>query len=86
MPVKSRICRKRGRVRKVKSSWKSAGHPSLWRRIADGKDEPYKQYSPCACQPSCGKQCPCLQTGTCCEKYCGYSTSISVSFNGVESI
>ncbi|KAG6432706.1 hypothetical protein SASPL_104291 [Salvia splendens] len=72
MPVKSRICRKRGRVRKVKSSWKSAGHPSLWRRIADGKDLPCKQYSPCSCQPTCGKQCPCLQNGTCCEKYCGY--------------
>ncbi|GFQ01559.1 histone-lysine n-methyltransferase eza1 [Phtheirospermum japonicum] len=40
MSAKSRICRKRGRVRKVKSSWKSAGHPSLWRRIADGKDQP----------------------------------------------
>ncbi|KAL6505078.1 hypothetical protein OROGR_024895 [Orobanche gracilis] len=71
MPAKLRICRKRGRVRKVKSSWKSAGHPSLWRRIADGKDLPCKQYAPCGCQPVCGKDCPCLQNGTCCEKYCG---------------
>ncbi|KZV39929.1 histone-lysine N-methyltransferase EZA1-like [Dorcoceras hygrometricum] len=70
LPVKTRICRKRGRARKVKSSWKSAGHPSLWRRIAEGKDEPYKQYVPCGCQSLCGKQCPCLQIGTCCEKYC----------------
>ncbi|GER44359.1 ATP-dependent Clp protease proteolytic subunit [Striga asiatica] len=42
-PVKSRMCRKRGRVRKVKSSWKSAGHPSLWKRTADGKDLPCAQ-------------------------------------------
>ncbi|EYU46811.1 hypothetical protein MIMGU_mgv1a002769mg [Erythranthe guttata] len=82
MPVKSRICRKRGRVRKVKSSWKSAGHPSLWRRVVDGKDEPYKQYSPCACHPLCGKDCPCLQKGTCCEKYCGCSKSCKNRFRG----
>ncbi|KAL6525906.1 hypothetical protein OROMI_030301 [Orobanche minor] len=71
MPAKLRICRKRSRMRKVKSSWKSAGHPSLWRRVADGKDLPCKQYAPCGCQPVCGKDCPCLQKGTCCEKYCG---------------
>ncbi|KAI3449392.1 hypothetical protein Pfo_006057 [Paulownia fortunei] len=82
MPVKSRMCRKRGRVRKVKSSWKSAGHPSLWRRIADGKDQPCKQYAPCGCQPLCGKQCPCLQNGTCCEKYCGCSKSCKNRFRG----
>ncbi|XP_051141801.1 histone-lysine N-methyltransferase EZA1 isoform X2 [Andrographis paniculata] len=82
MPVKSRICRKRGRVRKVKSSWKSAGHPSLWRRIAEGKDLPYKQYTPCGCQSLCGKQCPCLQNGTCCEKYCGCSKACKNRFRG----
>ncbi|PIN08395.1 Transcriptional repressor EZH1 [Handroanthus impetiginosus] len=82
IPVKSRICRKRGRVRKVKSSWKSAGHPSLWRRIADGKDLPCKQYVPCGCQPVCGKQCPCLQNGTCCEKYCGCSKSCKNRLRG----
>ncbi|KAL3652924.1 hypothetical protein CASFOL_002605 [Castilleja foliolosa] len=81
-PGKSRICRKRGRVRKVKSSWKSAGHPSLWRRIADGKDQPCKQYTPCGCQPVCGKECPCLQNGTCCEKYCGCSKSCKNLFRG----
>ncbi|KAG8370604.1 hypothetical protein BUALT_Bualt13G0000700 [Buddleja alternifolia] len=68
MGVKSRVCRKRGRARKVKSSWKSAGHPSLWRRIADGKDQPFKQYAPCICQSACGKQCPCLLNGTCCAR------------------
>ncbi|KAL1558350.1 [histone H3]-lysine(4) N-trimethyltransferase [Salvia divinorum] len=84
MSAKSRICRKRGRVRmgKVKSSWKSAGHPSLWRRVADGNELPYKQYSPCICQPMCGKQCPCLQNGTCCEKYCGCSKSCKNRFRG----
>ncbi|XP_073022642.1 histone-lysine N-methyltransferase EZA1 isoform X1 [Primulina eburnea] len=81
-PVKTRICRKRGRARKVKSSWKSAGHPSLWRRIAEGKDEPYKQFVPCGCQSLCGKQCPCLQIGTCCEKYCGCSKGCKNRFRG----
>ncbi|KAL8527215.1 hypothetical protein ACS0TY_005189 [Phlomoides rotata] len=82
IPVKSKIFRKRGRVRKVKSSWKSAGHPSLWRRVADGKDLPCKQYSPCGCQTSCGKQCPCLQNGNCCEKYCGCSKNCKNRFRG----
>ncbi|KAL0457574.1 UNVERIFIED_CONTAM: Histone-lysine N-methyltransferase EZA1 [Sesamum latifolium] len=82
MLVKSRVCRKRGRARKVKSSWKSAGHPSLWRRIADGKDQPCKQYTPCGCQSLCGKQCPCLKNGTCCEKYCGCSKSCKNRFRG----
>ncbi|KAG6399829.1 hypothetical protein SASPL_141314 [Salvia splendens] len=59
MAAKSRISRKRGRVRTVSP-------------CGEGKDIPYKQYSPCMCQPTCGKQCPCLQNGTCCEKYCGY--------------
>ncbi|XP_011082416.1 histone-lysine N-methyltransferase EZA1 isoform X1 [Sesamum indicum] len=82
MLVKSRVCRKRGRARKVKSSWKSAGHPSLWRRIADGKDQPCKQYTPCGCQSLCGKQCPCLKNGTCCEKYCGCSKGCKNRFRG----
>ncbi|KAL2535235.1 Histone-lysine N-methyltransferase EZA1 [Forsythia ovata] len=82
MPVRSRIYRKRGRVRKLKPSWKSAGHPSLWRRIADGKDQPYKQYTPCGCQSMCGKECPCQLNGTCCEKYCGCSKSCKNRFRG----
>ncbi|XP_022855809.1 histone-lysine N-methyltransferase EZA1-like isoform X1 [Olea europaea var. sylvestris] len=82
MPVRPRIYRKRGRMRKLKPSWKSAGHPSLWRRIADGKDQPYKQYTPCGCQSMCGKECPCQQNGTCCEKYCGCSKSCKNRFRG----
>ncbi|XP_022898110.1 histone-lysine N-methyltransferase EZA1-like isoform X3 [Olea europaea var. sylvestris] len=82
MPVRSRVYRKRGRTRKLKPSWKSAGHPSLWRRIADGKYQPYKQYTPCGCQSMCGKECPCQQNGTCCEKYCGCSKSCKNRFRG----
>ncbi|KAL3849671.1 hypothetical protein ACJIZ3_011553 [Penstemon smallii] len=82
MSVKSKICRKRGKARKVKSSWKSAGHPSLWRRIADGKDRSCIQYIPCRCQPFCGKDCSCLQSGNCCEKYCGCSKSCKNRFRG----
>ncbi|KAH9786787.1 Histone-lysine N-methyltransferase EZA1 [Citrus sinensis] len=36
MPARPRLLRRRGRARKLKYSWKSAGHPSIWKRIADG--------------------------------------------------
>ncbi|XP_024450558.1 histone-lysine N-methyltransferase EZA1 isoform X6 [Populus trichocarpa] len=80
MPTRSRLLRRRGRARKLKYSWKSAGHPSFWKRIADGKNQSCKQFTPCGCQSMCGKQCPCLHNGTCCEKYCGY---VDVSFHKV---
>ncbi|XP_031100581.1 histone-lysine N-methyltransferase EZA1 [Ipomoea triloba] len=82
MPGRSRLLRRRGRTRKLKYSSKSAGHPSMWRRIADGKNQSCKQYTPCGCQFMCGKQCPCLQNSTCCEKYCGCSKSCKNRFRG----
>ena len=74
MPSRSRLLRKRGKTRKFKYSWKSTGHPSIWKRIADGKNQSCKQYTPCGCQSMCGKECTCVNGGTCCEKYCGYFT------------
>ncbi|XP_047965913.1 histone-lysine N-methyltransferase EZ3-like [Salvia hispanica] len=82
MPGKSRISRKRGRVRKGKVKSSRKYRQSLWRMIVEGKDIPYKQYSPCICQPTCGKQCPCLQNGACCEKYCGCSKRCKNRFRG----
>ncbi|KAA8549082.1 hypothetical protein F0562_000766 [Nyssa sinensis] len=82
IPARSRLLRRRGRTRKLKYSWKSAGHPSIWKRIADGKNQSCKQYTPCGCQSMCGKQCPCLHNGTCCEKYCGCSKSCKNRFRG----
>ncbi|KAL9430600.1 hypothetical protein AB3S75_025903 [Citrus x aurantiifolia] len=82
MPARPRLLRRRGRARKLKYSWKSAGHPSIWKRIADGKNQSCKQYTPCGCQSMCGKQCPCLHNGTCCEKYCGCSKSCKNRFRG----
>ncbi|KAK9281807.1 hypothetical protein L1049_004713 [Liquidambar formosana] len=82
MPTRTRLFRRRGRTRKLKYSWKSAGHPSIWKRIADGKNQSCKQYTPCGCQSMCGKQCPCLHNGTCCEKYCGCSKSCKNRFRG----
>ncbi|KAK4273280.1 hypothetical protein QN277_021714 [Acacia crassicarpa] len=82
MPTRARLIRKRGKTRKFKYSWKSAGHPSIWKRIADGKNQSCKQYTPCGCQSMCGKQCPCLHNGTCCEKYCGCSKSCKNRFRG----
>ncbi|XP_042516124.1 histone-lysine N-methyltransferase EZA1 isoform X2 [Macadamia integrifolia] len=82
VPTRSRLFRRRGRARKLKYTWKSVGHPSIRKRIADGKNQSCKQYTPCACQPLCGKQCPCLHNGTCCEKYCGCSKSCKNRFRG----
>ncbi|PWA64495.1 SET domain-containing protein [Artemisia annua] len=80
--ARSRLLRKKGRAKKLKYSWKSAGHPSMWRRIADGKNQSCKQYIPCECKPMCGKECPCLDNATCCEKYCGCSKSCKNRFRG----
>ncbi|XVF80679.1 hypothetical protein PTKIN_Ptkin15bG0093800 [Pterospermum kingtungense] len=82
MSTRPRLLRRRGRTRKLKYSWKSAGHPSIWKRIADGKNQSCKQYTPCGCQSMCGKECPCLHNGTCCEKYCGCSKSCKNRFRG----
>lgn len=71
MAIKSRLIRRRGKARKLKYSWKSAGPPSIWKRIADGKTQSCNQYTPCTCESMCGRECTCLQNGTCCEKYCG---------------
>lgn len=70
--TRSRYFRRRGKVRRLKYTWKSAGYN--FKRITERKDQPCRQYNPCGCQSTCGKQCPCLSNGTCCEKYCGWVT------------
>ncbi|CAD6341963.1 unnamed protein product [Miscanthus lutarioriparius] len=37
MVARTRIYRRRGRNRKLKYTWKSAGHPTVRKRIGDGK-------------------------------------------------
>ncbi|GFZ18772.1 SET domain-containing protein [Actinidia rufa] len=74
---RSRFLRRRGRVRRLKYTWKSAGYHSIRKRISERKDQPCRQYNPCGCQSACGKQCPCLVNGTCCEKYCGINAMLS---------
>ncbi|KAG2541319.1 hypothetical protein PVAP13_9NG675600 [Panicum virgatum] len=81
MATRTRIYRRRGRNRKLKYTWKSAGHPTVRKRIGDGKQW-YTQYNPCGCQQMCGKDCPCVENGTCCEKYCGCSKSCKNKFRG----
>uniref|UniRef100_V5LTF8 [histone H3]-lysine(27) N-trimethyltransferase n=1 Tax=Eulaliopsis binata TaxID=673200 RepID=V5LTF8_9POAL len=81
MAARTRIYRRRGRNRKLKYTWKSAGHPTVRKRIGDGKQW-YTQYNPCVCQQMCGKDCPCVENGTCCEKYCGCSKSCKNKFRG----
>ncbi|KAG2330909.1 hypothetical protein Bca52824_002089 [Brassica carinata] len=82
VPPRTRLFRRKGKARKLKYSTKSAGHPSVWKRIAGGKNQSCKQYTPCACQSMCGKECPCLTNETCCEKYCGCSKSCKNRFRG----
>ncbi|KAM3207843.1 hypothetical protein ACQJBY_062864 [Aegilops geniculata] len=80
--VRSRFIRRRGRVRRLKYTWKSAGYHFIRKRITERKDQPCRQYNPCGCQSSCGKQCPCLVNGTCCEKYCGCPKMCKNRFRG----
>ncbi|XP_073220542.1 histone-lysine N-methyltransferase CLF isoform X2 [Cicer arietinum] len=79
---RSRFLRRRGRVRRLKYTWKSAAYHSIRKRITERKDQPCRQYNPCGCQTACGKQCSCLQNGTCCEKYCGCPKSCKNRFRG----
>ncbi|KAG8063663.1 hypothetical protein GUJ93_ZPchr0003g16672 [Zizania palustris] len=81
MVARTRICRRKGRSRKLKYTWKSAGHPTVRKRIGDGKQW-YTQYNPCGCQQMCGKDCRCVANGTCCEKYCGCSKNCKNRFRG----
>ncbi|XP_020520541.1 histone-lysine N-methyltransferase EZ3 isoform X3 [Amborella trichopoda] len=82
MPARPRILRRRSRARKLKYTWKSAGHPSIRKRMADGKQQSCKQYTPCGCDLICGKECPCMNNGTCCEKYCGCPKICKNRFRG----
>ncbi|XP_031279924.1 histone-lysine N-methyltransferase CLF-like [Pistacia vera] len=79
---RSRFLRRRGRVRRLKYTWKSAAYHSIRKRITERKDQPCRQYNPCGCQTACGKQCACLLNGTCCEKYCGCPKSCKNRFRG----
>ncbi|RWW71341.1 hypothetical protein BHE74_00020912 [Ensete ventricosum] len=80
--TRSRFLRRRGRVRRLKYTWKSAGYHSIRKRITERKDQPCRQYNPCGCQSACGKQCRCLLNGTCCEKYCGCPKICKNRFRG----
>ncbi|KAG9439873.1 hypothetical protein H6P81_020038 [Aristolochia fimbriata] len=82
MRTRSRFVRRRGRVRRLKYTWKSAGYHSIRKRITERKDQPCRQYTPCGCQSTCGKECTCLLNGTCCEKYCGCPKSCKNRFRG----
>lgn len=79
---RSRFLRRRGKVRRLKYSWKSAGYHSMRKRISDKKELPCRQYNPCGCQAACGKECSCLVSGTCCEKYCGCPKTCKNRFRG----
>ncbi|KAJ4966844.1 hypothetical protein NE237_018693 [Protea cynaroides] len=80
--TRSRFVRRRGRVRRLKYTWKSAGYHSIRKRISERKDQPCRQFNPCSCQSACGKQCSCLLNGTCCEKYCGCPKTCKNRFRG----
>ncbi|CAD5319292.1 unnamed protein product [Arabidopsis thaliana] len=79
---RSRFLRRRGKVRRLKYTWKSAAYHSIRKRITEKKDQPCRQFNPCNCKIGCGKECPCLLNGTCCEKYCGCPKSCKNRFRG----
>jgi histone-lysine N-methyltransferase EZH2 len=79
---RSRFLRRRGKVRRLKYTWKSAAYHSIRKRITEKKDQPCRQFNPCNCKIACGKECPCLLNGTCCEKYCGCPKSCKNRFRG----
>ncbi|KAL3685325.1 hypothetical protein R1sor_003347 [Riccia sorocarpa] len=68
--------------RRLKFTLKSAGQSAVRKRLNNGKDLVCRQYTPCGCLFSCGKQCPCQLNGTCCEKYCGCAKSCKNRFRG----
>ncbi|XP_051140320.1 histone-lysine N-methyltransferase CLF-like isoform X2 [Andrographis paniculata] len=74
--------RRKGRARRLKYTWKSAGYQSYRKRISEKRDQPYPHYTPCRCQSACGKTCPCHVNRTCCEKYCGCSKNCKNRFRG----
>ncbi|MBA0686782.1 hypothetical protein Goari_014364, partial [Gossypium aridum] len=45
---RSRFLRRRGRVRRLKYTWKSAAYHSIRKRITERKDQPCRQYNPYA--------------------------------------
>ncbi|XP_010317757.2 histone-lysine N-methyltransferase EZ2 isoform X1 [Solanum lycopersicum] len=79
---RSRFLRRRGRVRRLKYTWKSTGYHAIRKRISERKDQPCRQFNPCGCQGPCGKECPCIVNGTCCEKYCGCPKGCKNRFRG----
>ncbi|XP_021768738.1 histone-lysine N-methyltransferase EZA1 [Chenopodium quinoa] len=78
---RSRIVRKRGRARRLKFSTKSNGHPSSLKKDTDA-NKAYKLYTPCSCESVCGKDCSCISSGNCCEKYCGCPKGCKNRFRG----
>ncbi|KAK6793583.1 hypothetical protein RDI58_007036 [Solanum bulbocastanum] len=79
---RSRFLRRRGRVRRLKYTWKSTGYHAIRKRISERKDQPCRQFNPCGCQGPCGKECSCIVNGTCCEKYCGCPKGCKNRFRG----
>ncbi|XP_051204648.1 histone-lysine N-methyltransferase CLF isoform X2 [Lolium perenne] len=80
--VRSRFFRRRGKIRRLKHTSKSAGYHLIRKRIAERNGQLYQQYNPCGCQSACGKECPCLKNGTRCEKYCGCPKMCNNRFRG----
>ncbi|KAJ0464666.1 putative [histone H3]-lysine(4) N-trimethyltransferase chromatin remodeling SET family [Helianthus annuus] len=79
---RSNFFHRRGRFRRLKYTWKSAGSRIMRKRNSDKKDTHCVQYNPCGCQSVCGGDCSCLASGTCCEKFCGCPKTCKNRFRG----
>ncbi|CAH2039108.1 unnamed protein product [Thlaspi arvense] len=69
-------------VRRKAKLQKHSCYPTALRNTTKEQNKSYKQYTPCACEPVCGAQCPCLASGNCCEKYCGCLKNCKNRFGG----
>ncbi|WMV17091.1 hypothetical protein MTR67_010476 [Solanum verrucosum] len=61
---KSRFLHRRGRVRRLKYTGKSAGYNALRKRISQRKDKLCRHYNPCQCR---SRQCPCFAVDRECD-------------------
>lgn len=72
LQVNKQVSRKSSKKLVRKRLRKYALYPPALKKIANGEIKEIQQYTPCTCKSICGDQCPCIATGNCCEKYCGY--------------
>eukprot|EP00803_Ostreobium_quekettii_P007770 evm.model.scf_79.12 EVM.evm.TU.scf_79.12 scf_79:100530-110053(-) len=81
IPKRRRKCFKPRRVG-PKQLPKKAKNLMLSKRANHNPSKSWPGYQPCNCEGQCDVNCPCVQRGTWCEKFCACSTDCTVRFPG----